>query len=71
MDRGTIDNGYSDKDETLSKLYQSSMAGQSKPIGLGPIKLIQGVRNFDCTDLISGHTQWKPCLDAVLGRMSA
>ena len=71
MDGGTIDNGLSSKDDILRNLYQSSMAAQSKPIGLGPIERIRGVRNFDCTDLISGHAQWKPCLDAVLGRMNA
>lgn len=68
---GTIDNGLSNQDETLRKLYQSSMAAQSKPIGLGPIERIQGVRNFDCSDLISGHDQWKPRLDTVLERMNA
>jgi pimeloyl-ACP methyl ester carboxylesterase len=71
MDGGTIDNGLSNQDETLRKLYQSSMAAQSKPIGLGPIERVRGVRNFDCSDLISGHDQWKPRLDAVLERMNA
>jgi Protein of unknown function (DUF726) len=69
--KGYLDNGLSQKDKILGMMYQSSLFGQSRPAGLHKININhRRIRNFDCTDLIDGHTQWKPNLDKVLARMN-
>jgi pimeloyl-ACP methyl ester carboxylesterase len=69
--KGHLDNGISQSDDTLRFMYQSSLLGGSRPAGLHEITINhRKIRNFDCTDLVSGHKEWKPNLDKVLARMN-
>jgi hypothetical protein len=65
-----IYNCYSNKDQILRGLYQSTTLGLSKPAGLGPASCsYDSVRNIDFSDLIDGHNAWKPNLKEVLARL--
>lgn len=57
---GNIYNCHSDNDDVLHKLYNAATLKLSKPIGYYPIQSHQpNIINIDCTDIISGHDQWK------------
>ncbi|WP_148289096.1 DUF726 domain-containing protein [Herbaspirillum sp. B65] len=58
--KGKIYNCHSSEDTVLRYLYQGANGLQSKPIGYWPIHLEHDkIFNFDCTELVSGHLQWK------------
>jgi len=60
-------NCYSDRDAVLRWLYQGANLGLSRPAGLGPV--VAGAINIDCSDLVGGHTRWKPRLAQILQRL--
>ncbi|SFL22841.1 Protein of unknown function [Rhodanobacter glycinis] len=64
---GKIYNCFSGRDGVLSLAYKGANALSSDPIGLRPISYqTQKIVNFDCTEFIGGHTEWKPKFDMVL-----
>ena len=67
---GQIYNCYSDRDQILRGLYKTANAFTSDPIGLGPIKSRSDkIVNADVSDLVAGHTLYKPELRQVLERI--
>lgn len=67
---GRIYNFHSDNDQILQRMYKIANAFTSDPIGLGPIESSPGtISNVDVSDLVSGHTQYKPELTRVLARI--
>jgi hypothetical protein len=70
--QNSINNYYSSNDMILKNLYRSTMAGDS-PIGLGDIEYyktkdikIAKVQNYDVSDIINGHTEYKDKLDKIV-----
>jgi hypothetical protein len=69
---GKIHNFYSTKDDILGRLYRTANAFQSEPIGLGPIAAADPtIVNVDVSDLVGGHTHYKPVLAELLRRAGA
>ena len=68
---GKIYNCHSDNDDTLHKLYNAATLKLSHPIGYYPIKSHHlNIINIDCTDLISGHQEWKNQYLAIYQRIA-
>lgn len=58
--QGRLFNCYSGQDDILKRLYRSANAVLSEPAGLAGIHLKhERLVNFDCTDIVDGHTSWK------------
>lgn len=67
---GKIINCFSQRDDVLKCLYKFGTAFSSKPVGRGPIQSSTlGIVNVNVTDLVSGHTDYKPALAKVLSRV--
>jgi len=67
---GPIYNYYSDKDDVLRYLYTVGEAVKfesGSPIGRNPIN-VDCVVNIDVSDIVSGHTAYKPNLTDVINR---
>jgi len=59
----SIYNYYSKNDDVLRILYQVGTLFMYEPIGLGPIETrSKKIRNIDVTNLVGGHSQFKPLL---------
>ncbi|MGX5913986.1 DUF726 domain-containing protein [Aliidiomarina sp. Khilg15.8] len=65
---GHVYNCYSKNDGVLRWAYQGVNAGLSRPAGLGPAP--EPARNLDCSDLVSGHRQYKVNLPAIYERLA-
>jgi pimeloyl-ACP methyl ester carboxylesterase len=69
--KNIIHNCYSRKDIVLTCLYQGGNALMSKPVGIRPIKTQSDkIRNWDYSELIGGHSEWKTRLPQVLDRIT-
>ena len=66
---GTMFNFHSDNDTMLGTLLPIANAGFTKPIGTTPIRrTARNIVNVDCTDVVSGHDDYKPNLPELLWR---
>jgi pimeloyl-ACP methyl ester carboxylesterase len=65
---GRIINVFSTEDYILGFLYRASSA-QFDVAGLQAIVGVQGVENFDVSDLISGHTKYRYLIGQILQRV--
>jgi len=63
---GGISNYYSKNDDVLKYLYIPAMGFSSDPIGRNPLP-VKGVRNYDVSDLVSGHTGYKSKFADIAG----
>jgi hypothetical protein len=55
----------------LKYLYQGVNGGASAPIGHHGISLShRKIENLDCSDLVSGHTQWKDAFGSILAHVN-
>lgn len=64
---GKIHNCFSSRDVVLTAAYKGANAFLSEPIGLRPISHVSPcIENWDCTEFIGGHMEWKPKFDEVL-----
>lgn len=58
--RGKIHNCLSKRDSVLEYLYTNANLRRSDPIGYAGIsRKSEKILNFDCTDLVDGHTSWR------------
>ena len=70
--RGRIYNCHSNNDGILKVLYRGANGFQSEPIGYSPIQLKhEKIHNFDCTELVDGHTSWKHWFGEILDQLKA
>ena len=68
--KGDIYNCYSKHDHTLRCLYQGFNAMLSQPIGCFPIHTAENrIHSVDCSEHVSGHTNWKKAFGTILGRL--
>ncbi|MCY4014761.1 MAG: DUF726 domain-containing protein [Gammaproteobacteria bacterium] len=66
---GMIYNFHSDNDAVLGTALRIANAGFTKPIGTTPIRRAgPNIVNFDCSDLVSGHDDYKRNLPKLLSR---
>lgn len=65
---GRVVNVYSTKDYLLGFLYRTSSL-QLGIAGLRSISDVQGIENFDVSDLVDGHTQYRFLIGAILQRV--
>lgn len=63
---GRLINTYSKTDKILSRLY--SLSRLEKAIGNFPLE-IEGVENFDVTEIASGHLKYRESLDKILTKV--
>jgi hypothetical protein len=69
--KGKIFNCFSEHDHVLKYLYQGVNGGASAPIGYHGISLShRKIENLDCSDLVSGHTQWKDAFGSILAHVN-
>lgn len=58
--QGSLINCYSGQDDILKRLYRGANVGLSEPAGFAGIQFEhERLVNFDCTEIVDGHTKWK------------
>lgn len=62
-------NAFSGKDWMLAYLFRAAAGGFSKVMGIAPIEDIEGIENFDCTDVVDGHLAYRKNMPKLLKRM--
>lgn len=65
---GRVVNVWSDNDFMLGFLYRASSV-QMGTAGLQPIKGVAGLENFDFTDMVKGHDNYKHLVGTILQRI--
>lgn len=63
---GQFVNGYSKKDWILGYLYRATSGGLGRVAGLSPIQGIDGIDNFDCTEYVKGHMEYRKEMPKLL-----
>lgn len=63
---GRFVNGFSKTDWILGYLFRATSGGLGKIGGLGPIKGVYGVENFDCSRFVSGHMGYREAMPVIL-----
>jgi Protein of unknown function (DUF726) len=67
---GKVHNCYSRNDRILKFLYRGASGMRSVPIGTHPIlSNSRRIKNWDFSDIVTGHNQWKLVLPEVLARI--
>lgn len=66
---GRFVNGYSDKDWVLAYLFRATAGGFSAVMGISPIEGIEGIENFNCTELVDGHMAYRQNMPKLLKEM--
>lgn len=66
---GQFVNGYSKKDWILGYLFRATSGGLGRVAGLAPIEDIEGIENFDCTDLVQGHMGYRKAMPHLLSKL--
>jgi hypothetical protein len=68
---GKIHNCYSTNDQVLRCLYRAATGMISRPVGAYPIRSRSPkIVDWDFSDVVKGHTDWKGCLSEVLAGIS-
>ena len=68
--KGRIFNCYSGNDEVLGTVYQTAMP-LSEPIGYDELLCrAANVFNFDCSELVDGHMEWKDRFGEIVGQLA-
>lgn len=62
-------NAFSGKDWMLAYLFRAAAGGFSKVMGIAPIEGIEGIENYDCTDIVDGHLAYRKNMPKLLKRM--
>ena len=66
---GRFVNGYSNKDWVLAYLFRATAGGLSAVMGLSPVEDIEGIENFDCTEIVDGHMNYRKNMPKLLKKM--
>ncbi|CEP64939.1 Mil1p LALA0_S15e00804g [Lachancea lanzarotensis] len=66
---GRLVNGYSDKDWILCYLFRATSGGFKSVIGISEIKDIEGIENYNCSDLVEGHMTYRKSMPKLLKAM--
>ncbi|CCF57346.1 hypothetical protein KAFR_0C03540 [Kazachstania africana CBS 2517] len=63
---GRFVNGYSDKDWVLAYLFRATSGGFSAVMGISPVDDVEGIDNFNCTELVDGHMAYRKNMPKLL-----
>lgn len=63
---GRFVNGYSDKDWVLAYLFRATAGGFSTVMGISPIEGVEGIENFNCTDIVDGHMAYRKSMPKLM-----
>ncbi|GAV54803.1 hypothetical protein ZYGR_0AS01260 [Zygosaccharomyces rouxii] len=66
---GRFVNAYSEKDWMLAYLFRAAAGGFKTVMGITPIGNVEGVENFDCTDVVDGHLAYRKNMPKLLKRL--
>ncbi|AQZ19108.1 YFL034W [Zygosaccharomyces parabailii] len=66
---GRFVNAYSSKDWMLAYLFRAAAGGFSTVMGIAPINHVEGIENFDCTDVVDGHLAYRKNMPKLLKRL--
>lgn len=67
-----IYNCFSKNDAVLGTIYRTANGFMSDPIGFDCITHpSHKILNFDCTDLVPGHMQWKEHFGDIVEQLNA
>ncbi|OKL59526.1 hypothetical protein UA08_05424 [Talaromyces atroroseus] len=63
---GRFVNGYSSNDWILGYLFRATSGGIMRVAGLAPVLNIPGLENFDVTNLVTGHMNYRAAMPRLL-----
>ncbi|KAJ5746481.1 hypothetical protein N7520_011663 [Penicillium odoratum] len=63
---GRFVNGYSRNDWILGYLFRATSGGIARVSGLAPIEGVPGVENFNLTELVNGHMDYRAAMPRLL-----
>jgi hypothetical protein len=63
---GRFVNGYSNNDWILGYLFRATSGGIMRVSGLAPIEGIPGIENFNLTELVNGHMDYRAAMPRIL-----
>ena len=63
---GRFVNGYSSNDWILGYLFRATSGGIMRVAGLAPVEGIPGLENFNVTDLVNGHMDYRTAMPRLL-----
>lgn len=66
---GRFVNGYSKKDWVLGYLFRATSGGLGRVAGLSSVDGVQGLENYDNTDLVDGHMGYRKAMPILLSRL--
>lgn len=66
---GDYINGYSKKDWILGYLFRATSGGLRKVAGLSPIVNFEAIQNFDCTEYVQGHMEYRKSMPQLLSQL--
>lgn len=66
---GRFVNGYSEKDWVLGYLFRATAGGFSKVMGISADNDIEGIENFNCTELVDGHMSYRKNMPKLLKKL--
>lgn len=66
---GRFVNGYSDKDWVLAYLFRATAGGFSKVMGISPAEDVEGIEDFNCTELVDGHMAYRKNMPKLLKKL--
>lgn len=67
---GRFINGYSKKDWILGYLFRATSGGLGTVAGLAAIEDVPGVENFDCTEFVNGHMEYRKQIPKLLKELN-
>ncbi|CAB4252478.1 similar to Saccharomyces cerevisiae YFL034W Putative integral membrane protein that interacts with Rpp0p, which is a component of the ribosomal stalk [Maudiozyma barnettii] len=66
---GRFVSGYSSKDWVLAYLFRATAGGFMAIMGISPIEDVEGIENFDCTELVDGHMAYRQNMPKLLKKL--
>ncbi|SCU83444.1 LADA_0C11496g1_1 [Lachancea dasiensis] len=66
---GRFVSGYSDKDWILCYLFRATSGGFKSVIGISEVRGVQGIENFNCTEIVEGHMAYRKSMPKLLKKI--
>ena len=66
---GRFVSGYSSKDWVLAYLFRATAGGFKAIMGISPVEDVEGIENFDCTELVDGHMAYRQNMPKLLKKL--
>ncbi|PYH94229.1 DUF726 domain protein [Aspergillus ellipticus CBS 707.79] len=63
---GRFVNGYSSNDWILGYLFRATSGGIMRVAGLAPVEGVPGLENFDVTNIVNGHMDYRAAIPRLL-----